>query len=81
MNKKQDTTIVKGEIDNVCYNTLNVKIRIPIYYMLGTVLHTRNIPKQEELYLFYSWGNGLDEIISILSKDTELISYRARIQI
>lgn len=54
MNKKQDTTIVKGEIDNVCYNTLNVKIRIPIYYMLGTVLHTRNIPKQEELYLFYS---------------------------
>lgn len=53
INKKQDTTSVKGEIDNVCYNTLNVKIRIPIYYMLGTVLHIHNIPKQK-LYLFYS---------------------------
>lgn len=53
INKKQDTTSVKGEIDNVCYNTLNVKIRIPIYYMLGTVLHIQNIPKQK-LYLFYS---------------------------
>lgn len=42
-------------------NVLNVKMRVPIYYM-PHISNSQNTLKQEELYSFYIWGHKLNEV-------------------